>query len=184
MTSLGVIKVPDAPKQFGMMAFFYPTVGKLSTGALTSTHPNPFDPVMTVNVYLGELGLDEGLNNNVYELNTHAMKQVAGGKSGTKALKLVPGDKVELPQNLGTLEFKSVKRFASLDITYNPLDIWVLITVIITFFGLILMLLIPRRRIWIRTTHDGIEIGALAKSRDESLERIVKEIAQTLKKSK
>ena len=184
MTSLGVIKVPDAPKQFGMMAFFYPTVGKLSTGALTSTHPNPFDPVMTVNVYVGDLGLDEGLNNNVYELNTHAMKQVAGGKSGTKALKLVPGDKVELPQNLGTLEFKSVKRFASLDITYNPLDIWVLITVIITFFGLILMLLIPRRRIWIRTTQDGIEIGALAKSRDESLERIVKEIAQTLKKSK
>ncbi|MFN4846076.1 MAG: cytochrome c biogenesis protein ResB [Rhodoluna sp.] len=184
MTSLGVIKVPDAKKQFGMMAFFYPTVGKLSTGALTSTHPNPFDPVMTLNVYVGDLGIDKGINNNVYELDTHLLKQIAGGKSGTKALKLQPGDVVELPQNLGTVEFKSVKRFASLDITYNPLDIWVLISVIITFFGLILMLLIPRRRIWVRKLADGAEVGALAKSRDESLERIVKEISQAMKKSK
>ena len=184
MTSLGVIKVPDAPKQFGMMAFFYPTVGKLATGALTSTHPYPFDPLMTVNVYVGDLGLDKGMNSNVYELDTHSLKQIAGGKSSTKALKLVPGETVDLPQGLGTIELKSIKRFASLDITYNPLDVWVLITVVITFFGLILMLLIPRRRIWIRKTAEGAEIGALAKSRDESLERIVKEIAQTMKKSK
>ncbi|MFM8927211.1 MAG: cytochrome c biogenesis protein ResB [Rhodoluna sp.] len=184
MTSLGVIKVPDAKKQFGMIAFFYPTVGKLSTGALTSTHPNPFDPVMTVNVYQGDLGIDKGMNSNAYELNTHTLKQVAGGKSGVKAVKLVPGDVVDLPNSLGSLEFKSVKRFASLDITYNPMDIWVLISVIITFFGLILMLLIPRRRIWVRKLDDGAEVGALAKSRDESLERIVKEIAKSMKKSK
>jgi len=56
--------------------------------------------------------------------------------------------------------------------------------VIITFFGLILMLLIPRRRIWVRKLADGAEVGALAKSRDESLERIVKEISQAMKKSK
>ena len=139
---------------------------------------------MTVNVYVGDLGLDKGMNSNVYELDTHSLKQIAGGKSGTKALKLVPGETVDLPQGLGTIELKSIKRFASLDITYNPLDVWVLITVVITFFGLILMLLIPRRRIWIRKTAEGAEIGALAKSRDESLERIVKEIAQTMKKSK
>lgn len=182
MTSLGVVKVPDAPKQFGMMAFFYPTVGKLSTGALTSTHPYPFDPVMTINVYVGDLGLEKGLNSNIYELETHSLKQIAGGKSGTKALKLLPGEKVSLPGGLGSVEFKSLKRFASLDITYNPMDIWVLITVIITFFGLILMLLIPRRRIWVKRTATGVEVGALAKSRDEALERIVTEIIKNLKK--
>lgn len=182
MTSLGVIKVPDAPKQFGMMAFFYPTAGKLETGAFTSTHPYPWNPLLSMNVFVGSLGLENGLNSNVYELNTHAMKQVAGGKSGLKAIQLLPGEKVNLPENLGSVEFKGLKRFASLDITYNPMELWVLIFAITTLMGLVLMLIIPRRRIWIKKSSTGIEIGALAKSRDESLGTIVKELAATLKK--
>ncbi|MEL0260584.1 MAG: cytochrome c biogenesis protein ResB, partial [Aquiluna sp.] len=41
MTSLGVIKVPDAlPEQIGMISFFYPTVAELDTGAYTSIYPD------------------------------------------------------------------------------------------------------------------------------------------------
>jgi len=182
LTSLGVIKVPDAKKQFGMAAFFYPTVGKLSTGALTSVYPFPVDPVLTMNVFEGSLGLESGLNSNAFELNTHAMKQIAGGKSGTKAIMLAPGMTKALPDNLGTVKFVGFKRYASLDITYNPGEAWVLLFAILVLLGLIMMLITPRRRIWVRKTATHIEIGALAKSRDEVLGKIVKELAKQIKK--
>ncbi len=183
LTSLGTIKVPDAnPKQFAMLAFFYPTVAKLKTGAFTSSHPYPWNPLMTMNVYVGNLGLDSGMAVNAYKLDTHSMKQLAGGKSGTKALRLKFGEEVELPDGLGTVEFKGLKRFASLDITYNPLDLWVLIFALSTLFGLVLMLIIPRRRVWVKVSKAGAEVGALAKSKDKSLDNLVKDITKSLKK--
>jgi cytochrome c biogenesis protein len=182
LTSLGVIKVPDAPTQFGIMAFFYPTVGQLETGALTSTHPYPWNALLSMNVFVGKLGLENGLNANVFDLNTHAMKQVAGGKSGIKAIKVKPGETVALPKDLGTLEFRGLKRFASLDITYNPMELWVLVFALSTLFSLILMLIIPRRRIWVKKSAGFVEVAALAKSRDESLGKIVKEISEIVKK--
>jgi len=44
------------------------------------------------------------------------------------------------------------------------------------------MLITPRRRVWVKKTSTGIEIGALAKSRDETLPKLVKEVAKALKK--
>jgi cytochrome c biogenesis protein len=183
LTSLGAIKVPDAsPKQFGMLAFFYPTAAELESGALTSNHPFPLNPLMTMNVYVGDLGLDSGMAVNAYKLDTHAMKQVAGGKSGTKAIQLNYGETAQLPNDLGTVEFKNLRRFASIDITYNPLDIWVLIFALTTLFGLVLMLIIPRRRVWVKISKDSVEVGALTKSKDKALDKLVKDVAKSLKK--
>jgi cytochrome c biogenesis protein len=183
LTSLGAIKVPDAsPKQFGMLAFFYPTAAELESGALTSNHPFPLNPLMTMNVYVGDLGLDSGMAVNAYKLDTHAMKQVAGGKSGTKAIQLTYGETAQLPNDLGTVEFKNLRRFASIDITYNPLDIWVLVFALTTLFGLVLMLIIPRRRVWVKISKDSVEVGALTKSKDKALDKLVKDVAKSLKK--
>ncbi len=183
LTSLGAIKVPDAnPDQFAMLAFFYPTAAELESGALTSNHPFPLNPLMTMNVYVGDLGLDSGMAVNAYKLDTHSMKQVAGGKSGTKALQLTYGETVELPNDLGTVEFKNLRRFASIDITYNPLDVWVLIFALTTLFGLVLMLIIPRRRVWVKVSKDSVEVGALTKSKDKALDKLVKDVAKSLKK--
>jgi cytochrome c biogenesis protein len=183
LTSLGAIKVPDAnPDQFAMLAFFYPTAAELESGALTSNHPFPLNPLMTMNVYVGDLGLDSGMAVNAYKLDTHSMKQVAGGKSGTKALQLTYGETVELPNHLGTVEFKNLRRFASIDITYNPLDLWVLIFALTTLFGLVLMLIIPRRRVWVKISKDSVEVGALTKSKDKALDKLVKDVAKSLKK--
>jgi cytochrome c biogenesis protein len=107
---------------------------------------------------------------------------VAGGKSGTKALQLTYGETVELPNDLGTVEFKNLRRFASIDITYNPLDVWVLIFALTTLFGLVLMLIIPRRRVWVKVSKDSVEVGALTKSKDKALDKLVKDVAKSLKK--
>lgn len=181
-TSLGVIKVPDVEKQFGIISFFYPTVDTLTTGALTSIYPAPIDPLLTMNVYVGDLGLDGGVPQNVYALDTSKMKQVAGGKSGVKGLRLQLGQTAELPQGLGTVTFDSIKRFASLDVSYNPGGMWVLIFALLALAGVTTSLLVPRRRVWVRNTTDGFEVAALARGDDPILEKVVSEIAAELKK--
>ena len=181
-TSLGVIKVPDVEKQFGIISFFYPTVDTLTTGALTSIYPAPIDPLLTMNVYVGDLGLDGGVPQNVYALDTSEMKQVAGGKSGVKGLRLELGQTAELPQGLGTVTFDSIKRFASLDVSYNPGGLWVLIFALLALAGVTTSLLVPRRRVWVRNTTDGFEVAALARGDDPILEKVVSELAAELKK--
>jgi cytochrome c biogenesis protein len=58
------------PEQVGIIAFFYPTAEQLESGAYTSIYPDPFIPLMTMNVYTGDLGLDDGIPRNVYALDT------------------------------------------------------------------------------------------------------------------
>jgi len=182
-TSLGVIKVPDAAKQFGAIAFFYPTVDELDSGALTSLYPAPVDPMVTMNIYVGDLGLDAGIPKNVYALDTTNMTQVAGGKSGTPGLRLKPGETAELPNELGSVTFDGYKRYASLDISYNPGGIWVLLFALLALAGVALSLLVPRRRVWVKQTATGFEAAALARGDDPALEKVVAEIVAELKQN-
>ena len=180
-TSLGVIKVPDgAGPQFGILAFFYPTQDKLNTGAKTSIYPDPIDPLLTMNVYVGDLGLDSGQPKNVFQLDIKSMKQVAGGKSGVKGLELVPGQTVKLPKNLGTVTFDGIKRYASLDVSYNPGGLWVLIFALLALAGVTLSLTIPRRRVWVAVRDGELQVAALARGDDPALERVVAEITAEL----
>lgn len=61
MTSLGVVKVPDGlPQQLGLIGFFYPTQDTLPSGAATSIYPDVINPVITLNAFAGDLGIDDG----------------------------------------------------------------------------------------------------------------------------
>ena len=183
-TSLGVIKVTDVPKQFGIIAFFYPTVGELDSGALTSLYPDPAIPMLSMNVYEGDLGINGGEPKNVFALDVKNMTQIAGGKSGVKGLRLQLGETVKLPKELGTVTFDGLKRFASLDVSYNPGGIWVLFFALLSLAGVTTSLLVPRRRVWVRRTENGFEVAALARGDDPVLEKIVGEIAAELAPNK
>ena len=176
-TSLGVVKLPDAkPKQFGVLSFFYPAAGKLPSGALTSVSPLAVNPRVTMSVYEGNLGLDSGNPQNVFTLNVHLMKQVAGGKSKNKGIELALGKTATLPDGLGTVTFERYTRFASLDISYNPAQGWVLFFALLSLAGLITSFLVPRRRVWIRRTATGFEVAALARGDDPLLEKVVEDL--------
>lgn len=183
-TSLGVIKVPDVDRQFGIISFFYPTVDTLANGALTSLYPAPVDPLLTMNVYVGDLGINDGVPKNVYALDVDQMTQVAGGKSGVKGLQLTLGETVQLPDGLGSVSFDSIKRFASLDVSYNPGGIWVLLFALLSLAGVTTSLLVPRRRVWVRNTDEGFEVAALARGDDPVLEKVVADVAKALKEKK
>lgn len=198
LTSMGFIKAPDAlPEQIGMIGFFYPTAAQLSTGALTSTHPDLINPLLTLNVYTGDLGVDDGIPRNVYSLDTDDMTQVAGGDSGIEAIKLRPGETATLPNGLGTVTFEdgslspalatdyadSVLRFATFDITYDPSRGWVLGFTLLAVGGLMTALFIPRRRMWVKAVEqpDGdlrLEYAGLARGYDPGLEVAVNDLAK------
>ena len=179
-TSLGVIKVTDVPKQYGIISFFYPTVGTLDSGALTSLYPDAAIPLLSMNVYQGDLGINGGQPKNVFALDIKNMKQIAGGKSGVKGLRLQLGETVKLPNELGTVTFDGLKRFASLDVDYNPGGVWVLVFALLALAGVATSLLVPRRRVWIRQTETGFEVAALARGDDPVLEKVVAEIVSEL----
>jgi cytochrome c biogenesis protein len=178
MTSLGVIKVPDAnPKQIGIIAFFYPTAEKLQSGAYTSIYPDPIDPLLTMNVYTGDLGLDSGVPRNVFALDTSVLETVASRNGPNDPIELRVGETAEIPGGMGSIRFDGLLRFASLDIAYNPGGVWVLFFALLALFSLALSLLVPRRRVWVRVLDGGtIEFAALARGDDPRLEEVLGQI--------
>ncbi len=92
LTSLGVVKVADGlPQQLGLVGFFYPTAQPLTTGALTSVYPDLVYPELTLSVYAGDLGINNGTPRSVYTLDTSSMQKLAGPDAPSPAIKLLPG---------------------------------------------------------------------------------------------
>jgi cytochrome c biogenesis protein len=184
LTSLGVVKVPDGlDEQLGMIGFFYPSAVPLESGALTSVFPQPDQPVLTLNAFVGDLKLNEGVPRSAYSLKTDELTQITGGDTGVESLVLGLGDAVELPDGLGSVEFTSLPRFVSLEVHHDPTQVGVLISVVLAFLGLLTSLFVPRRRLWIaaETTGDGVRLqyAGLARGDDPRLERAVAELADS-----
>nr|WP_307835099.1 cytochrome c biogenesis protein ResB [Agromyces aurantiacus] len=196
LTSIGVVKVPDGlGEQLGMVGFFYPTQTTLSSGAFASSYPDLVYPVLTLNVYAGDLGINEGTPRSVYQLDTSGMEQLTGGQTGVESIELMPGESADLPNGLGTVAFEtatpdaaaddfsqSVPRFASFDVHHDPSQGWVLVFAALIIGGLLLSLFIPRRRMWVKAVRrpDGttvLEYAGLARGDDPGLERAVEEFA-------
>ncbi len=197
LTSLGVVKVPDAlPEQIGMIGFLYPTQTELATGALTSNYPDLLNPMLSLQVFTGDLGVDDGIPRSVYSLNTDEMIEIAGRNAETPAIQLTPGQTVKLPGGIGSVTFEnadpnaengdladSVPRFASFDIRNDPSQGWVLLFAILVLAGLLTSLFIPRRRLWVKAvdTADGgirLEYAGLARGDDPALDRAVLDVAE------
>ncbi|MEO7122873.1 MAG: cytochrome c biogenesis protein ResB [Lacisediminihabitans sp.] len=197
LTSLCTIKVPDGlKKQLGMQGFFYPTASPLDSGAFTSVHPGLGNPMLTLRVYAGDLGINKGVPKSVYSLDPAGMTQIAGGTATTPALQLKPGETAKLPGGYGSITFensspkaatndltKSVKRFVTLDVHSDPTQGWVLIFAILVVAGLLTALFGPRRRVWVKVIEreDGglrIEYAGLARGEDPGLDGAVAEVAR------
>ena len=89
-----------------------------------------------------------------------------------------------MPANLGTVTFDGFKRYASLDVDYNPGQGWVLLFALLALAGLLVSLTVPRRRVWVKLTDLGFEVAALARGDDPRLEVLVTELANSLQNGK
>jgi len=195
MTSLGVIKVPDGlSDQIGLVGFFYPTQVALDTGAFTSGYPDLILPIVSLNVFSGDLGINSGIPRSVYALDTSEMTRLTGGDTGVDSIQLAPGETADLPDGYGTITFEdespagatgyedSVKRYVSLSIHRDVAAPWVLLFAVIAMAGLVSALFIPRRRMWVKATAAGrlltLEYAGLARGEDPALEEAVAQFAR------
>lgn len=184
LTSICIIKVPDGlDEQIGMRGFLYPTTVALATGALTSNFPDLLNPTLTLEVYTGDLGLDNGTATSAYVINTDSLTQIAGREADAATIALTPGDSIELPNGLGSVELTAIPRFVSLDVHHDPSQLWVLVFSVLVVAGLLTSLYIPRRRVWVKVvanadgTH-AIEYAGLARGEDPGLDAAVVAIAE------
>jgi len=184
LTSICIIKVPDGlDEQIGMRGFLYPTTVALATGALTSNFPDLLNPTLTLEVYTGDLGLDNGTATSAYVINTDSLTQIAGREADAATIALTPGDSIELPNGLGSVELTAIPRFVSLDVHHDPSQLWVLVFSVLVVAGLLASLYIPRRRVWVKVvanadgTH-AIEYAGLARGEDPGLDAAVVAIAE------
>ncbi|WP_458781105.1 cytochrome c biogenesis protein ResB [Arthrobacter sp. D3-16] len=170
-----VIKVPDAkPDQLGFAGFFLPTAFVSNEGVSFSGDPDLFNPQLTLNSYYGDLGLDDGAPQNVFELDVQALTPLNARNLDAGGITLAPGSSYTLPDGKGTISFDGVKRYIGVDIHHNPGQLYALIFALLAVAGLILSLYVNRRRVWVRTgTHaDGrtmVEYGLLARGEDHRL---------------
>lgn len=189
LTSVGVVKLPDGlSEQTGLLGFLYPSAVSLPSGALSSVYPEPDQPVLTFNVFEGDLGLNEGIPRNVYALDTEELIQITGGDTGEDSLVLGLGQIQDLPGGRGSVEFQALPRFISVDVHRDPTQLPVGIASAVIFGGLVVSLFVTRRRAWIRVVPGvsggpaTVEFGALARGDDPGLEaeldRLVKDFSQ------
>ncbi|GAA1627757.1 cytochrome c biogenesis protein ResB [Leucobacter chromiireducens] len=189
MTSLGVLKVPfgmtgadGKPTQVGMRGFFYPTKAELETGAYTSNYPDLENPLLTLDVFTGDLGIDDGVPQSVYALDTTKMEQITGRAVDKESLEIAPGETVDLPNGMGTLTLDEVPRYAAFDVMRNPAQEWILVFALAALGGLMWSLFVPRRRMWVKAipTEDGVllQYAGLARGDDPALEKAVDELRE------
>ncbi|MER5713075.1 cytochrome c biogenesis protein ResB [Streptomyces sp. NPDC002122] len=193
ITSTGAIKVMDGyrdkngkKEQLGFQAFFVPTFAGAGAGTMFSQFPALEFPVMALTGFHGDLRVDGGLPQNVYQLDKSKMKQFTD-KSGNKlAKRLLPGETMKLPDGAGSITFeKDVKEWASFQISQQPGNGLALAGAIAAIAGLTGSLFIQRRRVWVRAVRgeDGVtvvEMAGLGRSESAKLPEELGDLAVTL----
>ncbi|MFF0288523.1 cytochrome c biogenesis protein ResB [Streptomyces sp. NPDC005262] len=192
VTSTGAIKVMDGYRdkngkkdQLGFQAFFVPTFAGNGKGTMFSQFPAADFPVLALNGYHGSLGVDSGLPQNVYQLNTSKMEAFKDSKGDKLKQRLLPGETMKLPDGAGSITFEGIEQWASFQISQQPASGWALTGAIGAIAGLAGSLFIQRRRVWVRAVRgaDGVtvvEMAGLGRSESAKLPEELADLAVTL----
>jgi cytochrome c biogenesis protein len=155
MASQGALKLPDlgagTDDQLALEGFFAPT-GVVQGGILTSIDPRPLAPQVALVAYQGYLGLDAGLPQSVYSLDSSLIE--AGRLSEVGSGNLSLGESLDLPDGT-TVTFSGFREFAALQVSSDPGQLWVLGAAIALLTGLMGMLLLRRERFFVRAEAVG-----------------------------
>lgn len=166
-TSDGVVKAPDArPTSLALRGLFLPTAVEGPDGMGVSAYPDQVNPIVQFMAYTGDLGLDDGTAQSVYELDFTDLEQVRDADGKPWRVSLAPGESVQLPDGLGSVTFDGLSRFANFQIARDPGKEVSLVAAVLLMFGLTASLAIPRRRVWVRRNDDGtVELAGRSLSR-------------------
>ena len=190
--SFGVLKVPDAaPEQLGFEGLFLPTYGFTMARGPFSQFPDALDPVLSLVPYRGDLGLDDGRPQSVYQLDKDELRtfESSDASLGEAArLKLSPGDTVKLPAGAGSITFERVDRWVKLQVSDTPGKGLALLGVLLGILGLMGSLFVRPRRVWVRASRDPederrtvVELAGLDRSSGGDLAGEIDELERRLR---
>lgn len=167
--SFGVLKVPDAePEQLGFEGMFFPTYSFSMDRGPFSVFPDPLNPAMSLLAHHGDLGMDEGVPQSVYELDTDDMEKFTKADGRDFRLDMAPGTTVKLPDGLGSVTFDGWQRWVKVQVSDSPGKGVALAGVVLALVGLMGSLFIRRRRAWVRVTpragRSYVEVAGLDRS--------------------
>ncbi|MEY7970506.1 cytochrome c biogenesis protein ResB [Saccharomonospora xinjiangensis] len=136
--------------QLAITGLFAPTAafhGKI----LTSSFPDLTDPAVAVDVMRGELGVDSGRSQSIFEIDQRMVDSGRLSRVARENLRL--GESLTLDDGT-TISFDGVRRWVSLQVSHDPTQGWMLAFSIVMFAGLGASLAVKRRRFWVRVRQD------------------------------
>ncbi|WP_109509833.1 cytochrome c biogenesis protein ResB [Nocardioides speluncae] len=159
--SFGVIKAADAqPTPIGLEGWFYPTYAFTEETGPFSAFGDDLNPAISMLVYTGDLGMDDGDGQSVYELDKSKAELVKKPDGSMLRVDLAVGDTVELPNGAGTVSFDGYERWTKIQISRTPGKWVALAGVSLALLGLLGSLFIRPRRVWARVRReDGVDGG-------------------------
>jgi cytochrome c biogenesis protein len=154
---------PTANSDIGIEGIFAPTPS-IVNDVVTATSPIVNNPVLAVLIYKGTINYN-GLPQSVYTLDTTKMSKI-GTANLTVGTSVTTADGV-------TVTFDGWVPWASIQVSHDPTQGYLLIAAVAMIAGLIGSLSVRRRRLWLRITPatdsaDGsptvVSVGGLARS--------------------
>ncbi|MBC7274567.1 MAG: cytochrome c biogenesis protein ResB [Streptomyces sp.] len=171
ITSTGAIKVMDGYRnadgereQLGFQAFFVPTFAGEGSGTMLSQFPALLNPRLALNAYHGDLGVDSGIPQSVYQLDKSHLKEFKDSDGELAKQRLKVGETMELPGGQGSITFEGVQEWAGFQIAKQPASGWALAGAVAAILGLSASLFVQRRRVWVRAVRgaDGVTVVEMA----------------------
>jgi cytochrome c biogenesis protein len=155
---------------------------------LSSRFPALDAPAVAIDIYRGDTGLDSGRPQSLFTLDPRLIEQ--GRLTKEKRVNLRVGEQVRIDQGpaAGTVvRFDGAVPFVNLQVSHDPGQTWVLVFAITMMAGLVVSLLVRRRRVWVRLTPVtdapgtvNLELGGLARTDNsgwgDEFERLTKRL--------
>ena len=180
---------PDADErrknQIVVQGLFAPTAALEGT-LLSSSFPALNDPAVAVDIYKGDSGLDTGRPQSLFDLDPRLIEQ---GRLTKKArVNLRAGEETRLDDGT-VVQFDGAIPFVNVQVSHDPAQVWVLVFAMTMMAGLLVSLVVRRRRVWVRLTGAGpgtvnVELGGLARTDNsgwgDEFERLTKRLLDGL----
>ncbi len=177
LLSSGVVKFLDPPgytgaevrqHQLALEGLFAPTAGAAHGNAniLPPAGAAPDHPAVAIQAWRGDLGMEDGASQSIFALDERQKDN--GGLTKLERANLRLGESFTLSD--GTkVEFSGYQQWVQLQTSYDPAQGYALVFAITLLGGLMLSLVVKRRRVWYRITPDGagrstVEVGGLART--------------------
>jgi len=171
LSSIGAIKIPDMNPQIGFVSSFLPTADRDPIRGGFSSYPEVLDPRLLISVWKGDLGLNSGVPQSVYRIDTSKMERI-----GLKALVL--NERYDFGE--GSITFKAWNSWVNLQIVNDPGKGYALLGAILAISGLLISLFTRQRRIWIKQGRKT-QVAGLAKNGipglEDEINKLVKELS-------